>query len=180
MLILTSRDIEYCEFIDEEVYPQKIYPGIFYRGFFFLQVGIFTNDRLEQALIRCRQFLETQEPITSIIVKEINKLTLWSEMPEVNLILQKQKLVAEPDNTNIQTPLETNYQKTLLKYRGITIIKSPQQDNNSSDRTESIAQKTAIKYRGKEVIGSAKNSLVISRELIDKRKNKLKYRGSNY
>ena len=186
MLFLTPQDIEYCEFIDKEVYPQKNHSGIFYKGFFFFQVACFTNDRLEQAILRCRQFLEGQEPITSIIVQEQNKLTLWSEIPEVNLILQKQKLISETDNSNINyhKRLENSDQKTILKYRGITIIKSvkkiSQQDNNSTEKNKSIAKKNIIKYRGKEVIEPPKKSIVISREKLEKHKNKLKYRGANY
>lgn len=87
MLILTEKDIKYCQLRDEESYPQKTYSGIFYRGFTFVPVASYTNDRLQQAIAKARQFLEKEEPIVSIIIKEKNNLTLWTETDRLDLIV---------------------------------------------------------------------------------------------
>ncbi|MDJ0717714.1 MAG: hypothetical protein QNJ54_26410 [Prochloraceae cyanobacterium] len=45
---------------------------VYFIEVFFVRVGSFANNQEKQVILKCRQFLEREEPITSIIVKETN------------------------------------------------------------------------------------------------------------
>ena len=76
MLILTAQDVHYCQLIEEKSDSVKIYPGISYRNFLFVRGAIFEKNQLEKAIAKCRQFLEGVEPITAIIVKDKEQITV--------------------------------------------------------------------------------------------------------
>jgi len=74
MFILNSQDVEYCQTTTQKLSRQTIY----YRGFFFNKVWN-TNDT-QAALKFCRQFLDLNKPLTSIIVKHNDNFTVWVEV----------------------------------------------------------------------------------------------------
>ena len=73
---------------------------ILYRGFYFSQTGCFAPHNLEEAVKKCRIFLEREVPITSLILQEEDKITLWSEKKQLNKTENRadEHLIA-PDNS---------------------------------------------------------------------------------
>lgn len=81
MLVLTPEEIQYCQIGEPNSIPEKTHLGIRYRGMLFVQVASFATTQFKQALAKCRQFLDRDLPITSIILKETNSITVWSQAP---------------------------------------------------------------------------------------------------
>ena len=100
MLILTPGDVRYCQLSDNSQSSEKIYPGLSYRGFFFVLLACFTHKQIKTARVKCRQFLEGDEPVTALIVKERDRITLWVEARDKNCYLPEPKLVTNLDNNS--------------------------------------------------------------------------------
>lgn len=79
MFILKSQDIEYCQAHEE----QFSHRTMCYRGFVFKKVGNTKDTR--SALKLCRQFLDLDNPIASLILKDPNNITVWVEVKQANL-----------------------------------------------------------------------------------------------
>ncbi len=114
MLVLTAKDIQYCKLSEARAYPEKTYPGIFYRGIIFVQIASFANNQIKQAQSLCRQFLEREDPVTTVIVKETECITLWSEASKINLIVPEIEQIF-PVDIKIKNQLTTTLQKTSLE-----------------------------------------------------------------
>lgn len=84
MLVLNQKDVQYCQLIDRQYSPSTIYSVIRYRGFIFVKIGDFSYNHIATVQGRCRQFLELNKPITALIVKEIERITLWIEICDFN------------------------------------------------------------------------------------------------
>ncbi|MDJ0726735.1 MAG: hypothetical protein QNJ38_16640 [Prochloraceae cyanobacterium] len=144
MFILTPEDIEYCELHNSKVSPNKKYNGLYYRGFYFIQVACFSLKELKQAIKKCRQILDEEEQITSIVVKEANRITLWSHHFKLNLDLSRM-IVPFSDDSSLSN-LEKS-KENCLKYRGKTIIKKAKNNQNFLQK-EIKSRKKKLKYRG--------------------------------
>ena len=121
MLVLSPKDIKYCQLSYENDFSRETYPGISYQGFLLARVASFTYHQYEQAVAICRECLKRDKPFISIIIKEKNKITLWSEIYKLNAIVGEQELVSH-QNINSQNKRKTLPQNNLLKYRGKKII----------------------------------------------------------
>ena len=145
MLILTTQDIQYCQLKGAKSSSKTKYLGIFYRGFLFVKVESFSHNQLSHATSRCRQFLEKEKPITSIILKETNNITLWREAPELNLVLPERELVNYRDNNSEIRPQITPQ---------ATFIEDSTRENITSVKQSPISKKIInkrkkkLKYRG--------------------------------
>lgn len=137
MFILTEKDIEYCQVTTSESSLEKIHTGISYKGFLFSQVASYQRNQFQRAIVSCRKFLEGENPVTSIIVKNSEHLTIWCENKGLNLI--------EPQ------------------------VKS-----------QPVEEITVIKYRGTETIKQAREQKIDSKNILNRRKKTLKYRGLTY
>ncbi len=83
MLVLSSKDIKYCRLSYKKNCSQENCPGISYQGLLLAKVGSFTKQQYEIAVAMCREFLE-RDKLISIVIKEKNKITLWSEIPQLS------------------------------------------------------------------------------------------------
>jgi len=92
MLVLSPKDIEYCKILEKQPDSRKKLAGALYRGLIFFREGCYTYDQERMAIARCRDFLDREEPITAIIVKEKKHITLWSEATKVNQVEKGLKL----------------------------------------------------------------------------------------
>ena len=142
MLILTTKDIQYCQLTRAKSFSPIISLGIFYRGFLFIQVSSFSYNQFNNAIERCRKLLEGEQPVTTLIIKEKNSLTLWCEAPELKLIVPEREPVSHQDNASeireettaiepvkdFLTELENhiNKRKNKLTYRGAKLLSSNQ------------------------------------------------------
>lgn len=140
MIVLNDLNLQYCQLTSKSASSEKIYPGLYYQGLLFVRVEYFANNQFKQAVAKCRQFLDREQSIVSIIVKETNRITLWSEANQLNLIL--------PDRDNdLKNQSEKKAQQSVMKYRGKAIVKPVQK--SSFTAAEKIKQrKKKLKYRG--------------------------------
>ena len=155
MFILNPGKVQYCRLS----YQSQPLNGLNYLGHLFVQVRSYSEDHLEDALRKCRELLEVKASVLSIITKEPNGFTLWSEEKSVQLLKEQNS----PPVT--QQPTPTNNPKAKIKYRGVEI--SPQSQNVPT------SPKATIKYRGVEISTQTQN-LPTSPKAA---KSELKYRG---
>ena len=59
MLVLTPKDIQYCEWFYESDRSEETYSGISYQGFLLTRIASLTYKQYEQALAICRECLQT-------------------------------------------------------------------------------------------------------------------------
>ena len=144
MFILTEKDVEYCQVTTSESPLEKSHIGINYKGFLFSQVASYQRNQFQRAIVSCRKFLEGENPVTSIIVKNTEHLTIWCENKRLNLMEPQQK----------QKKAE---------------LKSPP-----------VEEITVIKYRGTETIKQAGEQKIDPKNILNRRKKTLKYRGLTY
>ena len=146
MLILTQQDIEYCQLIDTDSSIQKRYSAVFYKGLFFIKIKSFDNNKSQEAVKRCRQFLDRKYPITSIIVKEPDCMTLWSKATDLNL-----NFTIELRKINSAEQAETKQKKSLLKYRGQQTIE-PSEKKSITLKENIVNRKKKLRYRGSSYV----------------------------
>ncbi len=148
MFILTEQDIEYCQVSNSESPLEGVYPGIVYRGILFCKVGSYQKSQFQMAIDSCRRFLEREKPVTSIIVKSTEYLTLWCEKEELHVTLTQSHLKRQLQHqtTAISEALEDE-EVTVIKYRGREIIKQPVKHKIDPQKILNRKKKT-LKYRG--------------------------------
>ncbi len=73
MLILNAKDVDYSHTDNS-----KSLPSLTYRGHLFYKVTHTAIDQLENIIRLSRKFLDLDEPVATIIVKEDRGLSLWS------------------------------------------------------------------------------------------------------
>lgn len=89
--MLTPQEIEYCQLSESNCELKRLFFGIKYQGILFVRIASFTLNQFNEAIAICREFLEEQEAVPSIIVSEENQITLWS-IPDKSLSLNDDKL----------------------------------------------------------------------------------------
>ncbi|MGF1487643.1 MAG: hypothetical protein ACFBSE_11190 [Prochloraceae cyanobacterium] len=148
MFILTEQDIEYCQVSNSESPLEGVYPGIVYRGILFCKVGSYQKSQFQMAIDSCRKFLEREKPVTSIIVKSTEYLTLWREKEGLHVTLTQSHLKRQLQHqtTAISEALEDE-EVTVIKYRGREIIKQPVKHKIDPQKILNRKKKT-LKYRG--------------------------------
>ena len=77
MLILQAKDVQPCSVIKAGENQTQKFPSLFYRGYLFIQIASYPHNQLALAIQQCRQSLEANNLITTIIVKTPNNITLW-------------------------------------------------------------------------------------------------------
>jgi len=150
MFILTEQDIEYCQVSNSESTLEEVYPGIIYRGILFCKVGSYQKSQFQIAIDSCRRFLEREKPVTSIIVKSTEYLTLWREKEGLHVTLKQSDLKRQLQNqtTEISEALEEEEEEvTVIKYRGREIIKQPVKHKIDPQKILN-RKKKILKYRG--------------------------------
>lgn len=78
MFILNSSDVVYCQVTDRQGRQTENLPGISYRGFLFAKVASYQSHQLVSAITHCQSFLDFDEPVLSIVVKEGRTVSVWS------------------------------------------------------------------------------------------------------
>ncbi|MGF1488674.1 MAG: hypothetical protein ACFBSE_16440 [Prochloraceae cyanobacterium] len=84
MFILQTRDVQFCLVIKEAKQPQQL-QGLLYRGFLFSKVGSYHHKQYDFVIKKCRESLEGNLPITTIVVKDYDGLSLWSHDPKLKI-----------------------------------------------------------------------------------------------
>ncbi len=115
MLILNPQDIKYCRLAYNNTCLDKTYPGIAYQKLFFIPVTSFAKIHLKKAEAICRQFCQQEQPLTSIIIKEEDRISVWVEAPDLNLIKLKIDKDLEPKKIN---PNQSNW----ISIKWLTLI----------------------------------------------------------
>lgn len=116
MLILQYKDVQFCLVnlkINETKHQVR---GLLYRGFLFTQVSSYLHEEYDLALKKCRQLLEEDNQITTIIVKNFDNLTLWSHDPELKIANFKENIntLANKNASHVQT--KNLWQSQALKF----------------------------------------------------------------
>lgn len=111
MLVLNSQDIEYCQIYCPSSSTEVIYPGIRYQKFLFVKVASFTKNQFDSAVAKCRQFLDRNVAINSIVVKENDGFTVWSALETTakdcsQHLVAKDNLVANLTAAELETIVE--------------------------------------------------------------------------
>ncbi len=81
MFILKPQDVQLCSTIKKLKNQAQNFHSLFYRGYLFIQVASYPHKQLPVAIKKCRQLLELNNEIITIIVKTPSALTLWSHPP---------------------------------------------------------------------------------------------------
>ena len=137
MLILRPEDVQYCCVTHQEIAPESILPGLNYNGHLFVKVQSYARNQLENAILRCREFLELKVPVLPIIVKEPTALTLWSKNESIIVVKSSSNSVVAPEST------PTKKQKSKIKYRGVEVVRETKIVLPSQ-----IVKNPKLKYRG--------------------------------
>ncbi|MDJ0726379.1 MAG: hypothetical protein QNJ38_14805 [Prochloraceae cyanobacterium] len=146
MLVLSKKDIKYCQFSYESDSLQRTYRGISYQGVLLTQIASFTYKQYEQAVAICRECLQGDDLI-SFLIKEKDKITVWSEIGQVDsVVLAELKSTPSQDNDSKNQP-KTLPQKNILKYRGREIVKPIKNATIISNQKLENRNKK-LKYRG--------------------------------
>lgn len=103
MLVLTAEDLNYCQLLKKNE-RQKTYRGGIYQGFLFVQIGSFKSFQFEVARQQCRELLEKDGTSAAIVVKEGDRITLWSRASNLNFDRQQD---SSPKIKSSQSNLET-------------------------------------------------------------------------
>jgi len=82
MLILTPKEVEFCR-QETQRYLAEEYSSFYYRGFLFIKVGNYRFNQFQAAIEKSREFLDQSEPVVAIILKEIDRITVWAESEEL-------------------------------------------------------------------------------------------------
>lgn len=138
MFILSSEEVHYRNVSHLLTYPVKPINGLSYHDRLFVRVESYTQEQWNDAIRKCRELLEVKTSILSIIVKEPDGFTLWSEDRDVQILKDENSSVVR------QQPTPTNQANTISKYRGVEI--SPQTEKLPAPQTP-----VKIKYRGVEI-----------------------------
>lgn len=138
MLILKSENVQYCHLSHQEESATTSFPGLSYRGHLFVQVESYPLNQSLNAISHCREFLDRQVPVMSIIVKEATRLTLWSKNESVSLVKNTTSSVATPQSSS------NKQQKARVKYRGVEITRQKKILLSPSQ----IVKNSKLKYRG--------------------------------
>ena len=160
MFILHASDVKYCQIKSSQSGAIQIRPALRYRGHLFVKLTSLACDQLAGAIHLCRQYLERQVPVTSIIVKEPNCISLW-------LLKEKLSLVEKPDHEpTIQQP-----SVTLSHFpKNLTPVNLASQLNQPSCFSKTPID-TLVKHPPLPKANSPKN-------LINKDRQKEKYQSS--
>ena len=86
MLILNASEVEYCQVNHFQGKEAKTVLGLNYKGHLFIKSRTYAKNQLENAVERCRHFLDLEIPVTSIVVNEDNCISVWFEHKKVKLV----------------------------------------------------------------------------------------------
>ena len=78
MFILQPKDVQLCSVIKQGEKLTQKFQSLFYRGYLFIKVASYPHNQFTQAIQECRQLLEEDNSVATIIVKTPHALTLWS------------------------------------------------------------------------------------------------------
>lgn len=92
MFILDAKDVIPCSVIKKAENSAQNQPGLSYRGKLFIQVGSYPLNQFKTAIQQCRQLLEGENPVTTIIVKTGKNTTVWSH--DEQLIVKNRSIKA--------------------------------------------------------------------------------------
>jgi len=84
MFILQTRDVQFC-LVNKEAKQSQQLQGLLYRGFLFSKVGSYHHDRYDFVIKKCRESLEGNFPVTTIVIKDSDSLSLWSHDPQLKI-----------------------------------------------------------------------------------------------
>lgn len=104
MLILESEQVKYCRVVRRLAGKLEKVPGVNYRGLLFAKIAGFEVDQLESAIKKCREFLDLDDPIASIIVKEKDAITVWTE--EGKVTLADNQTIGNPETVDLKPIIE--------------------------------------------------------------------------
>lgn len=128
MLVLKAKDIEYCQLFNKKSNRKKIYRGGLYRGLLFVEIASFTLKQFEIACKKCRQLLDREEPINAILVREADRITLWSEASQLNFARQEDILISKQKN-NLEIKLPAKFNKNLFQNNKQPKVKANERQN---------------------------------------------------
>ncbi|RMD72758.1 MAG: hypothetical protein D6822_00775 [Cyanobacteria bacterium J149] len=117
MLILEAEQIEYCLLLVQFKQGKKKLPGVNYKGNLFVKVASFEQHEMEPAIKKCREFLDRDEAIPSIVVKEATGFSVFCEQPNTNYV---GKMEPSPEVSSSAKPAKSkiNLEKIVAQMRG--------------------------------------------------------------
>ncbi|MGF1486765.1 MAG: hypothetical protein ACFBSE_06580 [Prochloraceae cyanobacterium] len=81
---MTSKQVQYRDLDNQRPSQEQEYSSLYYRGFLFIRVASFTHNQFQRAVDKSRQFLDQNEPVAAIVLKEIDRITVWAEAEKIN------------------------------------------------------------------------------------------------
>jgi hypothetical protein len=81
MLILDSKQVEYCQVVGKVSGEQQTLSGLTYQGNTFIKVKSYNQEELEIAIKECREkYLDNEdEQIPTLIIKDKTQVSLWKQ-----------------------------------------------------------------------------------------------------
>lgn len=92
MFILNEKDVEHCRCNYRVAGSDRTICVIEYYGNLFVKVESYGTEQFKEAVSHCRHFLDMQESVASIVVKEKNGFSVW-RANDLDLILNQNLLV---------------------------------------------------------------------------------------
>ena len=112
MFILQAKDVKPCSVIKKGSKELKSRPGVAYRGHLFVRVASYPQNESKLAIKQCRQLLEKEIPITTIIVKTAKSITLWSHDRRLQIVKPAQK--KNSTSKQVESSKQTKGMNSLL------------------------------------------------------------------
>ncbi len=112
MLILKIKDVELCQVIIKKAKQEKKCSGLSYRGYLFVKIGSYSKDERDSAIKKCRQLLDKETPITTIVVETAHNFTLWSHERSLKRKKSSQKIELKSPFRELKIPKKS--QKTQI------------------------------------------------------------------
>jgi hypothetical protein len=102
MFILNENEVQYCCINYEIAGRIKNISAVKYYSHMFIKVAAYATEQYQNAVSQCRYYLELEEPILAIVVKEETGYTLWCSERDLNLTAHENIPVNSETSTAIE------------------------------------------------------------------------------
>jgi hypothetical protein len=101
MLILQAKQVKYCYVIHPQGNGKEVVQGVSYQGNLFMKVESYPLNELQKAIQKCRQQLDEEERILSLIVQRDQGFTIWCRDDNLQLA-KKEDIKFDPKTINLK------------------------------------------------------------------------------
>jgi len=161
MIILTSKQVQYCNLISQIGEEEECLPGISYQGKLYAKVAFFHFNRKAQALEFCRnQFFRHQEKYSYILIQDNVGFTVWKEDNKVTTSNGSQK---------VDKLEQIDLQELVSQMRGHRGVSIKNRDYNLRFYPKTFVGKEAVSWFKKNLSLSIDEAVRLGQKLVDKK-----------